>query len=187
MSSVYAYANYFANGTITSTCANEGCIYHGETPKVDSETLKPLFNNLVYSTKEDNTAFGIYVEYKINQDAIALYTELSGKEISYGVMAIKTSNITGNGPLKVDGTTSANYVIAANVTGSNLKTAKLVITGDWQGNASIAITMLGYVTDGEELHYMGSQTVENESVAITGTNASAFNAVTYKNMIEEVA
>ena len=86
MSSVYAYVSYFANGTITSTCANEGCIYHGETPKVDNETLTPFFNSLVYSTKEDNTVFGIYVEYKINQDAIALYTELSGKEISYGVL-----------------------------------------------------------------------------------------------------
>ena len=177
MSNVYAYANYFVNGTISSTCANAGCIYH-TTPKVDNETLKPLFKELVYSTKEDGAAFGIYVEYKIDQTAIALYEELSDKSVSYGVMAIKTSNITGNGPLNVDGDTSATNVIAANVTASNLKTAKLIVTGNWAANASIEITMLGYVTDGSELHYMGSQDGE----ATTGTAASAFNAVSYSKI-----
>ena len=186
MSTVYAYANYFANGTITSTCANEGCIYH-TTPKVDNETLTPFFSELVYSTKEDGVAFGIYVEYKIDQDAIALYEELSDKSVKYGVMAIMTSNITGNGPLNVDGTTSANYVVAADVTNTKLECTKLIITGNWAGNADIEITMLGFVTDGEELHYMGSQTVEGAATAITGTNAGAFNAVTYNNITEEVA
>ena len=185
MSTAYAYANYFANGTITSTCTNEGCIYHGaENARLDTETLKPLFSELVYSTKEDGAAFGIYVEYKIDQDAIALYKELSNKTVNYGVMAIKTSNITGNGPLNIDGSTSATNVIAANVTGSNLKAAKLIVTGNWAANASIEITMLGYVTDGSELHYMGSQTVEGEAVATTGTAAGAFNAVSYENIIK---
>ena len=182
MSTVYAYANYFANGAITSTCANEGCIYH-TTPKVDNETLTPFFSELKYSTKEVGAAFGIYVEYKIDQDAIALYEVLSKKTVNYGVMAIMTSNITGNGPLNVDGTTSANYVVAADVTNDKLACTQLIITGNWAENAEIEITMLGFVTDGSELHYMGSQDGE----ATTGTAAGAFNAVTYKNITEEVA
>ena len=186
MSTVYAYANYFANGTISSTCANEGCIYH-TTPKVDNETLTPFFSELVYSTKEDGAEFGIYVEYKIDQDAIALYEVLSKKTVNYGVMAIMTSNITGNGPLNKDGSTDANYVVAADVTNTKLACTQLIITGNWAENSEIEITMLGFVTDGEELHYMGSQTVEGAAVAITGTNAGAFNAVTYKNITEEVA
>ena len=182
MSTVYAYANYFANGTISSTCANEGCIYH-TTPKVDNETLTPFFNELKYSTKEEGAVFGIYVEYKIDQDAIALYEKLSDKSVKYGVMAIMTSNITGNGPLNVDGTTSANYVVAADVTNTKLACTQLIITGNWAENSEIEITMLGFVTDGSELHYMGSQDGE----ATTGTAAGAFNAVTYKNITEEVA
>ena len=98
-------------------------------------------------------------------------------------MAIMTSNITGNGPLNVDGTTSANYVVAADVTNDKLACTQLIITGNWADNAEIEITMLGYVTDGEELHYIGSQDGE----ATTGTAAGAFNAVTYKNITEEVA
>ena len=181
----FVYTNYFANGAITKTCQNANCVHSAsKTPAIDNETLKPLFKELVYSTKEDGAAFGIYVEYKIDQTAIALYEELSGKSVSYGVMAIKTSNITGNGPLNVEGKTSATNVIAANVTASNLKTAKLIITGNWADNADIEITMLGYVTDGSELHYMGSQTVEDKAVATTGAVAGAFNAVTYNNIIE---
>ena len=183
MNTVYAYANYFVNGTITESCQNAGCIYH-TTPKVDNETLTPFFNELKYSTKEEGAVFGIYVEYKTNQDAIALYEKLSGKSVKYGVMAIMTSNITGNGPLNTDGLTDANYVVAADVTNNKLALAQLIITGDWAGNADIEITMLGYVTNGSELHYMGSQTVEGEAVATTGVAAGAFNAVTYNNIIE---
>ena len=182
MSTVYAYANYFVNGTITESCQNAGCIYH-TTPKVDNETLTPFFKELKYSTKEEGAAFGIYVEYKIDQDAIALYKELSKKTVNYGVMAIMTSNITGNGPLNVDGTTSANYVVAADVTNDKLACTQLIITGNWAENSEIEITMLGFVTDGSELHYMGSQDGE----ATTGTAAGAFNAVTYNNITEEVA
>ena len=179
MNTTYAYANYFVNGTITESCQNAGCIYH-TTPKVDNETLTPFFKELKYSTRESGGVFGIYVEYKIDQNAIALYEVLSDKTVNYGVMAIKTSNITGNGPLKVDGTTSANYVVAADVTNNKLALAQLIITGNWAENSEIEITMLGFVTDGEELHYMGSQDGE----AATGTAAGAFNAVTYNNIIE---
>ena len=186
MSTVYAYANYFVNGTVSSTCQNNGCIYH-TTPKVDNETLTPFFKELKYSTKEEGVAFGIYVEYKIDQDAIALYKELSNKTVNYGVMAIMTSNIAGNGPLNKDGSTDAQNVVAANVTNEKLNSARLIITGDWAGNADIAITMLGYVTDGNELHYMGSQTVDGKAVSVTGAAAGAFNAVTYNNIIEEAA
>ena len=182
---VCAYTNYFANGAITKTCQNANCVHSAaKTPITDNETLKPLFKELKYSTKEEGAAFGIYVEYQIDQDAIALYKELSGKSVSYGVMAIKTSNITGNGPLNVDGLTDANYVVAAEVTNDKLACAQLIITGNWEANADVEITMLGYVTDGEELHYMGSQTVEGEAVATTGAVAGAFNAVSYENIIK---
>ena len=181
----FVYTNYFANGAITKTCQNANCVHSAsKTPAIDNETLKPLFKELVYSTKEDGAAFGIYVEYKIDQTAIALYEELSGKSVSYGVMAIKTSNITGNGPLNIDGSTDAQYVVASDVTNDKLACTQLIITGNWEANASVEITMLGYVTDGEELHYMGSQTVEGETVATTGAVAGAFNAVSYENIIK---
>ena len=69
-----AYTNYFANGSITKTCQNANCVHSAaKTPITDNETLKPLFKELKYSTKEEGAAFGIYVEYQIDQDAIALY------------------------------------------------------------------------------------------------------------------
>ncbi len=191
MNVVYAYASYFANGTITESCQNEGCIYHGEgNAKVDNDTLKPLFYALQYSTKEDGEVFGIYVEYKINQENIAKYEELSSKAVEYGVVAIAKKNLSGNGPLNVDGSTEATNVIATDVTSKSLSTVKLIVTGNWSANATAEIYMLGYVTDGVELQYMGIETVTADDVTTkvvtTSTSVTTLNAVVYGNLpVEE--
>ena len=186
--SAYAYANYFENGVIKSTCQNEGCIYHGEgNAKVDNETLKPIFTSIQYSTKEDSKSFGIYVEYKIDQKSVASYKTLTGIDLNYGVVAIAKSNTSSANPLNVDGSTSANNVVTSNVTDSKLSTVKLIVTGDWANNAAVEIYMLGYITNGTELQYVGSQTttVEGEAVSVAATSISTatLNVVTY-NAIE---
>ena len=188
--SAYAYANYFENGVVKSTCQNEGCIYHGEgNAKVDNETLKPIFTSIQYSTKEDSKSFGIYVEYKIDQEAVASYKTITGVDLNYGVVAIAKSNTSSANPLNVDGSTSASNIIAANVTSTKLNTVKLIVTGDWAGNSAVEIYMLGYITNGTELQYVGSQTttVEGEavSVAATSTSTATLNVVTYANMTGE--
>ena len=184
MNTTYGYSNYFANGVIASACQNEGCIYHGEgNAKVDNETLKPIFTSIQYSTKEDSKSFGIYVEYKIDQKAVEGYKAVTGIDLSYGVVAIAKANSSSANPLNVDGSTLANNVVTANVTDSKLSTVKLIITGDWTNNAAVEIYMLGYITNGTELQYVGVQTSEGVKAAATSTSTSTLNAVTY-NAIE---
>ncbi len=190
METTYAYANYFANGTITSACQNEGCIYHGEgNAHVDNETLLPIFTSILYSTKEDGASFGIYVEYSVDQKAVANYKSVTGKTLNYGVVAIANKNLKGNGPLNVDGSTEATNVIAADVTDEALNTVRLIVTGNWSDNASVAINMLGYITNGEELQYVGIKTTTVDDVttksASTSISASALNAVVYENLPKE--
>ncbi len=183
----YSYTSYFANGTITKTCLNKNCVHsEGKTPDVDTDTLKPLFSGLQYSIKDDGT-FGIYVEYMVDQDAIAKYEELANKTLEYGVIAIVKNKITGNGPLDANGDVATeSNVILVDTTDEKLSAVRLIIVGDWEGNSSIAISMLGYVTDGAELHYMGIESVTTDDVttktATTGTSASSFEAVVYENL-----
>ncbi len=183
---VFEYKNgYFANGTITKTCQNAGCKYCEEA-YVDSETLLPLFSELQYSVKNGSRVdFGVYVEYKVNQDAIALYEELSGKTVSYGVVAVGTENTDANGPLNANGTlNTTNNVVSANATSVSLAKVTLIITGSrelWSSKLDKAIYVLGYATDGDNLQYIGSA---SETPAAMNTIASV-KALTLRDYYTE--
>ena len=119
--------------------------------------VEALFNGLMYSVAEKG--FGICVKYNVNRAALAVYKE-SGKTMSFGVVAIMADKVENNGPLANDGTVAAqNNVVAADVTADNLAAVTLRIAGDenaWKNNASRAIYVLGYATNGTDLEYLGS-------------------------------
>ena len=153
----YTYANgYMAAGQIVSVCQNSGC-KHGTESTAITSPLDALFNSLEYSVAEEG--FGICVKYNVNKDALAVYKN-SGKSISFGVVAIMADKVQGNGPLANNGKlTTEKNVVAADVTADNLRAVTLRIAGDenaWKDNASRAIYVLGYATNGTDLEYLGT-------------------------------
>ena len=194
MNTTYAYPNgYFVNGQIAEACQNEGCIYHGaENARLDTETLKPLFAELKYSAKEDSQAsFGLYVEYKIMQEAIALYKSF-GKTVSYGVVAIMADKVSGGGPLNNNGTVAdgVTNVVAAPVTSEALSTIKLIISGPralWTGHAEKSIYIAGYATDGESLEYLGvsSGALDGNGELIERNDIQSIKSLSIKNEYTE--
>ena len=157
LNSQYVYANgYMAAGQIVSVCQNAGC-KHGVDGTAITSPLDALFNSLEYSVAEEG--FGICVKYNVNRAALAAYKN-SGKSISFGVVAVMADMVENNGPLANDGKlTTEKNVVAADVTADNLRAVTLRIAGDenaWKDNASRAIYVLGYATNGTDLEYLGT-------------------------------
>ena len=157
LNSQYVYANgYMAAGQIISICQNAGC-KHGTEATAIVSALDALFNSLEYSVAEKG--FGICVKYNVNKDALAVYKN-SGKSISFGVVAVMADKVEGNGPLANNGElTTQKNVIAADVTADNIRAVTLRISGNentWKSNATKAIYILGYATNGTDLEYLGT-------------------------------
>ena len=153
----YVYANgYMAAGQIVSVCQNSGC-KHGTEQTAITSPLDAIFTDLEYSVAEKG--FGICVKYNVNRAALAIYKN-SGDSISFGVVAVMADKVEGNGPLANNGElTTQKNVIAADVTADNLRAVTLRIAGDenaWKDNASRAIYVLGYATNGTDLEYLGT-------------------------------
>ena len=153
----YTYENgYMAAGQIVSICQNADC-KHGTEETAITSPLEALFEDLEYSVSEKG--FGICVKYNVNRGALKNYKD-AGNEMSFGVVAIMADKVENNGPLANDGTVAAqNNVVAADVTADNLAAVTLKIAGDenaWKNNATRAIYVLGYATNGTDLEYLGS-------------------------------
>ncbi len=159
----YEYANgYMQDGQIVSICGNAGCT-HGTNDTAFTSPLKALFNGLLYSIAENGT--GICVKYNVDKEAIENYKE-SGKEISFGVVAIMSDKIGDGDVLNADGTkkTTSNVVLA-DLTNEGVSSVTLKIVSSketWVANNAKSIYLLGYATNGEALEYLGEA---NEGVA----------------------
>ena len=145
----------FKNGYTANGCKEIKCSRCDE--KDYSSVVEALFNDVKYSVSEKG--FGICVKYNVNKEAVAVCKD-AGKAVSFGVVAIMADNVDGNGPLANDGKLATEKnVIAADVTADNLRAVTLRISGDentWKSNATKAIYVLGYATNGTDLEYLGT-------------------------------
>ena len=114
-----AYANgYGKSGVKVLECA---C---GETKE---ESVDALFVVLGYSASEAELG-GITVGYKMNNEAIAKYEEITGNELVYGVFAASAELLGNNDAIGADGTPTSG-VIGADATSYNLNAFNLKLTG----------------------------------------------------------
>ena len=85
---VFAYENgYMSNGYRKEGCTR--CNLH------TTEVLSPLFETLGFSVPEEGEA-AISVGFVINRAAIDVYTQATGKTISYGVFAVSSVRLGEN-------------------------------------------------------------------------------------------
>ena len=163
----YVYANFAQNGQKITSCANDGCTYEV------SEEIDALFTCLGYSASEGTMGGGIALGFKVNSEAIAAYTEATGKTIAYGVFAVSQSKLGTNNIF------GENGEMTEGVLGSEIKTSHTVfeikITGIPEDKADVKLALGAYVavTDGEatEYSYMQPGTpAENEKYCFVSYN-----------------
>ena len=137
------------------------------------KTIPALFVCLGYSAPEDGRG-GIAIGYTINNEAIAEYVASTGKTFTYGAFAVAQQRI-GNGDVFGNDGTTADGVIAAELSGYSISAFELKILGftDEYKDAKLALGAYVAVTDGEttEYSYLQSGTPnEGEKYCFTSYN-----------------
>ncbi len=104
--------------------------------------IEPLFVNLGFSAAE----FGdmMSVNYRVNEEAILAYEEVTGKTVSYGVFAVTKANV-GNNDIFDENGEARNGVIAADITDCGYGLFNLKIFGFTDEQKKIDIAMGAFV------------------------------------------
>ena len=140
-----SYESFIENGTLTSYCTR--------CNKAETVSTDPLFTCLGYSASEGIMGGGIALGFKVNSEAIAAYTEATGKTIAYGVFAVSQSKLGTNNIF------GENGEMTEGVLGSEIKTSHTVfeikITSIPEDKADVKLALGAYVktTDGEAVEY----------------------------------
>ena len=140
-----AYANgYGKAGVKVTECA---C---GETKE---ESVDALFVTLGYSASEAELG-GITVGYKMNNEAIAKYEEITGNELVYGVFAA-ASEVIGNDDIFDANGNTVSGVISKEVSSMKLEALNLKLVGFNTEELMVAEIVMGmYVNDGARVSYV---------------------------------
>ena len=148
-----AYNNgYLKSGTKTVKCIR--C----DVTSTDQTIGAPVFG-VSFSAKEEGTAFGILVQYNVAKEVLAEYYENTGKNLTVGVASIMKKNVNEDGTLlDATGNTTQSNVVTTPIAEQGLSAVMIKITGAtslWEAYSSESIYVLGYVTDGTTLEYVG--------------------------------
>ena len=170
-----SYNSYLENGFYTSKCLR--CLEGTAAEEV--ETANPLFKFLGYSTPEDGS-YGIVVSYMVDCKAIAEYEALTGKKLSYGIVAGAKQNLGDNNPLDKDGnavTLDKGAVIKAEV-GKEYSAYDFKLTGLGENQLDLELVMATYVVidDGENVSVVYLQGTQLAS----GLGAISYNGIPNK-------
>ncbi|MBO5440239.1 MAG: hypothetical protein J6A53_06245, partial [Clostridia bacterium] len=132
-----------------------------------------------YSTPEDGS-YGIVVSYMVDCKAIAEYEALTGKKLSYGIVAGAKQNLGDNNPLDKDGnvvTLDKGAVIKAEV-GKEYSAYDFKLTGLGENQLDLELVMATYVVidDGENVSVVYLQGTQLAS----GLGAISYNGIPNK-------
>ncbi len=149
MQTSVAYENYSLPGAKTTICLNEGCTLY-TAPVV--EALDPLFTTQGCSVPENGNG-ALAIGYKVDAEALSLYTSLTGKTVEYGVFAVSQANLEGRNVFENGEAISGS--ITANITSYSFASFELKITGFEGDNVNKPLAMGAYVavSDGSTTEY----------------------------------
>ena len=183
---------YIFTSFIESACTKGICTKCGLTK--EGATYDAIFEGFYYSTRESlmDGGCGIAFTYRINNEALDAYLKYNDeKSLNFGIFGAFQKNISSEdvvvNPLNADGSVKdgLNGVITADITSKSLSCIDFIIRGteeQWIENNVVdeALYMIGYVTDGDTLYYMGSR----EENAYISENISDISTITYKEIGE---
>ena len=149
----YTSAGYIMS-SYCDTCANYDV-------KTETE-IGPLFTSLGYSVRETGTLaiqFGVAVNY----DNIALYEEIIGTEIEFGITAVSRAAYSEGNPLKniLGVVTTDKAVILKDMTEKDYDIFSYAISGFTDDEAEFVLC--AYLYDGWDIYYIGEETSETAS------------------------
>ena len=178
---VYAYENGFATvGTKTECCSNEGCPLKADARVSE---IPAIFNGFMYATREESDSrCGMVMTYGVNIEALENYQDNTGKLVSYGVLAVAKANASDN-ILNADGTSSAQSIVSANVTGT--PSVDLIIWGSknaWETEMDgvavkdIPFYIVGYASYNGAVSYFCGETSSGKLSDLTSKSYSEIKA-----------
>ncbi len=138
------YDSYLENGMLAV------CMRCGVTMADDNIKADPLFTFLGYSTPEDGS-YGIVASFIVNTKAIAQYEEMTGKTLTYGIVAGAKSNLGDQNPLDAKGnsvTLEKGSVVKAEVS-REYASYDFVLTGMKENQLDTELVIASYVAVAE--------------------------------------
>ena len=159
---------YNAKGIKSVSCQNEGCKH-----SLEDEELAELFSFIGYSINEVGNN-GIAIAYAINNSALEIYQELTGKTLNYGAFAVLKDKIGDNEIFDKNGN-KANGVISVDVTEHNFDVHEFKISGFANEYMGVKLAMGAFVKitgeNGTEYSYLQIGTkAENEKYVFVSYN-----------------
>lgn len=127
------------------------CVECGATE--DAGQIPAFFICLGYSTPEDGRN-GIAICFRVNNKAISLYKDATGKDVEYGIFAVAQSKLGKNDIFNNNGS-KAEGVMDINISDRSLVEYDFILTGftDANKDAKLAIGTYIAVTKGETTEY----------------------------------
>ena len=160
---------------VTGYRASYDCIYC-ETD-ITSEDIEALFISKGYSCTVFEGAISIVQGFDINREAIARYEELTGKEVSYGVVASSVNKVVdGNIDVvnNVDGVTAIDFTTAdkAEFTRFEIKVADIA-----EANQNTGLYACAYVIEDGAVSFISENACTAQAVAKTAATILQENPV----------
>ena len=147
----FVYTNYSKNGIKVVKCAL--CEQNGELEAM------PLFDCVGYSTYDISN--GLTLGFKVNKEAMELFTSSTGKTVKFGVFAVSEIKLGDNDIFDENGNV-ADGVINADLTGYQFASFDVKVVGfsDNDKDKGLALGAYVKVTDGESTEYSYMQAYE---------------------------
>ena len=147
----FVYTNYSKNGIKVVKCAL--CEQNGELEAM------PLFDCVGYSTYDISN--GLTLGFKVNKEAMELFTSSTGKTVKFGVFAVSEIKLGDNNIFDENGNV-ADGVINADLTGYQFASFDVKVVGfsDNDKDKGLALGAYVKVTDGESTEYSYMQAYE---------------------------
>lgn len=105
-----------SEGYLDAIIATNKCSVCGTA--IAEETINPLFFTVGYSYSEYNG--GIVQHYAVDKEAVARYTEITGKSVIYGAIIASQDAIGNDCPIDANGVSTKDDVYVTNLTNENL-------------------------------------------------------------------
>ncbi|MBQ8147034.1 MAG: hypothetical protein IJ039_09640, partial [Clostridia bacterium] len=176
MATTVNYVSFAKAGEKVTKCQNADCPLNTAPA---TETLGALFNCLGYSAKENGVG-GISIGFSLNTEAIAVYTSLTGKTLTYGVFAVSKDKLGAN-EIFDKGGNAASGVISAEILNKTFTVFDIKITGFTDEHKETKLAFGAYVatSDGTSTEYSYMQ--DDTKGALDGNYYFAsYNEITAK-------
>ena len=144
--SIDSYVKGFDELCICNTCKDE--------QRLNDKEYAPIFTLLGYSAKIGGDR--ICVGYSLNYESLQKYEAVTGKTLSFGVVATIPSageDVTALEPVKAEIAPNDEYTIFANITGT-YASFDFLITGFSEEYYDTALVMCAFVGDSEKVDYI---------------------------------